>query len=207
VHSGEEERTWRVGALAAESNLTVRTLRHYDEIGLLVPAARSDAGHRRYTASDVSRLHLILALRGLGLSLAAVGTVLDLPDLDLSEVIRRQLQQVEQRLVIQQRLRRILARLLVTVSASSDPPTPTVLLNLIKEMTTMADRFTPEELHELTEGRKRMIEHLTPAQEAELAEQRRSRVAQLPPDEFAALLRRRSAMTSADGDGPSAAAR
>ncbi len=202
----DDEGAWRVGELAAATGLTVRTLRHYDEIGLLVPSMRSSAGHRRYSAPDVSRLHVILALRGLGLALADIGDVLDRPDLDLAGIIRRQLRQVEQCLAVQRRLRRVLDGLLATLAAAAEP-TPAELLNLIKEMTTMADRLTPEELRELTEGRQRMIECMSPEQAAELAGQRRSRMAQLSEDEVAALTRRRSAMTSGSGDGPTAAAR
>src|SRR4051795_5126558 len=67
---------YTVGALAEASGLTVRTLHHWDEIGLLRPAERSAAGHRRYSAADVERLYRIVALRGLGLSLEAIGAVL-----------------------------------------------------------------------------------------------------------------------------------
>ena len=52
-----------VGRLARATGLTVRTLHHWDEIGLLRPAERSGAGHRRYSAEDVERLYRILALR------------------------------------------------------------------------------------------------------------------------------------------------
>jgi hypothetical protein len=52
-----------VGHLARATGLTVRTLHHWDEIGLLRPAERSGAGHRRYSAEDVERLYRIVALR------------------------------------------------------------------------------------------------------------------------------------------------
>ena len=47
---------WRVGDLAKQTGLSVRTLHYYDEIGLLSPSRRTDAGYRLYTARDVSRL-------------------------------------------------------------------------------------------------------------------------------------------------------
>ena len=53
--------------MARLAGLTVRTLRHYDEIGLLVPSARSGAGYRLYDDGDVRRLYRILALRAAGL--------------------------------------------------------------------------------------------------------------------------------------------
>jgi len=54
----------------------VRTLHHYDQIGLLRPT-RSSAGHRRYTEPDVARLTQVVALRGVGLSLGEIRRCLD----------------------------------------------------------------------------------------------------------------------------------
>src|SRR6476620_11510998 len=67
----------KVGELARRTGLTVRTLHHYDEIGLLTPSGRSEAGYRMYAAEDVARLHAIQALRYLGLALADIGQLLD----------------------------------------------------------------------------------------------------------------------------------
>ena len=50
---------WKVGELARRTGLSVRTLRYYDEIGLLAPSRRSEGGHRLYTAEDVVRLQRI----------------------------------------------------------------------------------------------------------------------------------------------------
>jgi DNA-binding transcriptional MerR regulator len=69
-------RSWRVGELAKATGLSVRSLHHYDAIGLLQPTRRSSAGHRLYSEADVRRLHRVLALRGFGLSLTEVGQVL-----------------------------------------------------------------------------------------------------------------------------------
>jgi len=66
----------KVGELARRTGLTVRTLHHYDEIGLLRPSARSESGYRMYAAPDVARLHAIQALRYLGLPLAEIGPLL-----------------------------------------------------------------------------------------------------------------------------------
>ena len=64
------ERLWKVGELAARTGLTVRTLHHYDAIGLLCPSGRTGSahgsGHRLYTGADVERLHQILCLKQLG---------------------------------------------------------------------------------------------------------------------------------------------
>ena len=67
----------KVGELAQRTGLTVHTLHHYDEIGLLKPSVRSEAGYRMYAAQDVARLHAIQALRHLGLALGEIATILD----------------------------------------------------------------------------------------------------------------------------------
>ena len=67
-----DDATYTVGALAESSGLTVRTLHHWDAIGLLVPAERAGNGYRRYGADEVARLYRILALRRLGLTLEAM---------------------------------------------------------------------------------------------------------------------------------------
>jgi len=82
--------SYSVGELARLSGVSVRTLHHYDEIGLLVPSERSAAGYRRYSREDAERLHHILAYRELGFGLAAIGRILDDPAADASEHLRRQ---------------------------------------------------------------------------------------------------------------------
>lgn len=72
----DDERRWTIGELAKASGTTVRTLHHYDEIGLVRPTERTGAGHRRYTAADVRRLYRVRALARLGLSLDEVSAVL-----------------------------------------------------------------------------------------------------------------------------------
>src|SRR5215475_7575705 len=58
--------TLKVGELARRTGLTVRTLHHYDEIGLLKPSLHTEAGYRLYTRGDVARLQQVLSLRQLG---------------------------------------------------------------------------------------------------------------------------------------------
>ena len=59
----------KVGDLARRTGLTVRTLHHYDEVGLLKPSGRSDAGYRLYSQADVQRLHGIQTMRQMGIKL------------------------------------------------------------------------------------------------------------------------------------------
>ncbi|MBB1246420.1 MerR family transcriptional regulator [Streptomyces durbertensis] len=82
--------SYTVGQVAALSGTTVRTLHHYDQIGLLVPGGRSHAGHRRYDETDLDRLQQILFYRELGFPLDEVRPLLDDPDVDPREALRRQ---------------------------------------------------------------------------------------------------------------------
>ncbi|MFF6997839.1 MerR family transcriptional regulator [Streptomyces sp. NPDC008313] len=81
---------YSVGQVARFAGVTVRTLHHYDEIGLLVPGERSHAGHRRYGDGDLDRLQQILFYRELGFPLDEVAALLDDPDADPRAQLRRQ---------------------------------------------------------------------------------------------------------------------
>jgi DNA-binding transcriptional MerR regulator len=68
---------WKVSELAELAHVTVRALHHYDEIGLLVPSERTEAGYRLYSEGDLERLYQILLYRELGFSLEAIAQVID----------------------------------------------------------------------------------------------------------------------------------
>jgi DNA-binding transcriptional MerR regulator len=79
-----------VGEVAALAGVTVRTLHHYDRIGLVRPSRRTAAGYRDYTEADLDRLHQVLVYRELGFRLEEVATLLDDPDADPPAHLRRQ---------------------------------------------------------------------------------------------------------------------
>jgi cob(I)alamin adenosyltransferase len=108
----EGQMEWTIGELAGSAGVTVRTLHHYDRIGLLVPDDRSSGRHRRYSSSQVERLYRIVALRGLGFGLAEIASMLDAHQGQLIETMRRQLQAVDAEVEAQGRLRDRLARML-----------------------------------------------------------------------------------------------
>ena len=83
-------RRWKVSELAALARVTVRTLHHYDEIGLLVPSARTEAGYRLYSAGDVERLYRIQIYKELGFPLEAIGRMIDAPVEDRESELRAQ---------------------------------------------------------------------------------------------------------------------
>jgi DNA-binding transcriptional MerR regulator len=86
-HDGKSSSNWRfkgvlvseefsIGRLAALTGLPVKTIRFYSDAGLLPPSGRTEAGHRRYTVTDVARLQLVRTLRDLDVGLDAIGQLL-----------------------------------------------------------------------------------------------------------------------------------
>ncbi|MFI6758984.1 MerR family transcriptional regulator [Micromonospora sp. NPDC050417] len=82
--------THSVGMVARLAGVTVRTLHHYDEIGLLSPSGRTSAGYRRYDDNDLDRLQQILFYRELGFPLEEIATIIDDPSSNPTEHLRRQ---------------------------------------------------------------------------------------------------------------------
>jgi len=81
---------YAVSEVARMAHVTVRTLHHYDEIGLLVPSERTDKGYRLYDEADLQRLQQILIFRELEFPLEAIGPLLDAPAGARSEALRTQ---------------------------------------------------------------------------------------------------------------------
>lgn len=79
----------QVGELAKRAGITVRTLHHYEQTGLLLPSARSAAGYRLYNLADVQRLHMIQTLAKAGLELAEIRGFSETAFAVISRITRR----------------------------------------------------------------------------------------------------------------------
>jgi MerR family transcriptional regulator, thiopeptide resistance regulator len=101
-----------VGQVAEQFDVTVRTLRHYDEIGLLVPSQRTSAGYRLYDGKDITRLQHVVVYRRLGFALAEIALLLDDPSADVGRHLRHQREAVMFRLDEMQDLVRAIDRAL-----------------------------------------------------------------------------------------------
>ncbi len=88
-----------VSEFAEKAGVTVRTLHHYDRLGLLKPSGRSAAGHRLYGERDFVRLQQIVTLKFIGLPLKQIKDLLDRGDLDLPSTLR-----LQRRLLLEKRL-------------------------------------------------------------------------------------------------------
>ena len=127
--------TYSVGKLAKMAGVSVRTLHHYDRIGLLRPSSRTEVGYRRYGEKELLRLQQILFFKELSLSLDEIRDILDDPGFDLVAALH------QHRALLQQRAAR-LSRLLETVDKT--------IRRLTEDTMTMTDEelyagFTPEQ--------------------------------------------------------------
>lgn len=89
--------SYTVGQVAEIAGVTVRTLHHYDEIGLLSPDGRTTSGYRRYSGVQLDRLQQVLFYRELGFGLDEIASILGQPDTGAADHLRRQHQLLTQR--------------------------------------------------------------------------------------------------------------
>ena len=156
----------KVGELASRSGLTVRTLHHFDQIGLLKPSARSDGGYRLYSRDDVARLHGIQALRHLGLPLKQIGEMLTGDGADLPAIVARQVRALDHEIRQANDLRGRLQLMLDRFDRGGQPELADWLGSLAL-MATYARYFNPDEIKTLV-GNWRSIEAEWPALLAEV---------------------------------------
>lgn len=143
----------KVGELAKRTGLTVRTLHHYDSIGLLTPSARSEAGYRLYNQTDVARLHSIQALRHLGLPLGEVADMLARGGEGLDDTIARQIRALDHEITQATELRARL-QLLQDRLATGTAPDLSDWLSTLSLMSTYAKYFSTDEIRLILDNRK-----------------------------------------------------
>ena len=157
----------RIGEVAAATGLTVRTLHHYDEIGLLAPSARTEAGYRLYSDDDLQALYRIVALRRLGLTLDEIGALLD--GQDPRALVRAQLERLDEEAAARGVLRARLTRLLRALEGA-DGAGPELFLEAIEGMTMFERYYTPEQLDALEARRRELGDDAVRAAEDEWAQ-------------------------------------
>ena len=150
----------KVGELARRTGLTIRTLHHYDAIGLLKPSLHTEAGHRLYTAGDIARLQQVLSLRQLGLSLEEVRDCLDRPGCSPVELIRLHVARLREQIDLQRKLCERLDALAEHFRAAGEVSADEFLQTI--EVMTMTEKlagqmekyYTPEQLKYFQERRQ-----------------------------------------------------
>lgn len=145
----------KVGSLARRTGVSVRTLHHYDQIGLLRPARRDASRHRLYGEADVRRLQRILSLRQLGFSLDEIADCLKRPEYSLERVLRLHIARIRQSIGEQQALCERLERVVAALESAGDVSMDDVI-ETIKETKMFEKYYTPEQLERLQERGRRL---------------------------------------------------
>lgn len=183
---------YRVGEVAALTRVTVRTLHHYDRIGLLRPALHSAGGYRMYGESELLRLQQILTLRYLGFPLRRIGELLDRADFDLVASLRVQQQALHDRIAELERIATTIGDLVDQRLETGEWSWQLVIVaseavgaGLTRGEETMDAYYTPEQMTRFEEARRATPQEEIGAIEegwtALLAEVRAARAADLDP--------------------------
>jgi DNA-binding transcriptional MerR regulator len=145
---------WSIGELATLCRVTVRTLHHYDQIGLFPATGRTNSGHRRYSEEDVRRLYRIRALRALGLSLEQVREVLAASPDDVGTVRRLLTDQLSALHGQAEQARRLQHQIQALLdSMGSTMPGVDHFISILEGMTMYEKYFTEEQRTELAQRR------------------------------------------------------
>jgi DNA-binding transcriptional MerR regulator len=147
----------KVGELARSTGLTVRTLHHYDEIGLLKPSGRSESGYRLYGEADVARLHGIQALRQMGLGLAQIGELFEGRGASPGKIVEQQLRALDAEIARATELRGRLALLHGKFEGGGQPELD-AWLQVLREMATYGKYFSSDEMRAIFDGYARLKE-------------------------------------------------
>ncbi|MBO9687211.1 MerR family transcriptional regulator [Roseateles chitosanitabidus] len=140
---------YTIGDLAQRTGLTVRTLHHYEQLGLLVPSTRTEGGYRLYGDEDVRTLHRILAYRQIGLALKDIAPLLAPGAIvPLAELLDRQIAAVEATIAAQQRLLTTLQRTARRARDGGALDTDE-LLRLISAQRILEQHYSAEEIDRL----------------------------------------------------------
>ncbi|MGH2484943.1 MAG: MerR family transcriptional regulator [Ktedonobacterales bacterium] len=164
---------YQIGEVAALTGVSIRTLRHYDQIGLLRPSGRSASGYRFYAEPDLLRLQQALTLRYLGFALARIRELLDRPDFDVAASLAIQRTVVRDRIAELERVDVALRELLEARRATGrwtwdlvTRASTAVAVGMEEKGMTMSDYYTPEQLRQ----RFAEIGAQTPAEEIRAVE-------------------------------------
>jgi MerR family transcriptional regulator, thiopeptide resistance regulator len=139
-----QNRTWKVGELSKLTGLTIRTLHHYDEIGLLCPMFHTDAGHRLYAEADIGKLQQIMSLKELGYSLDGIKELFENPEYNSKEVLQMQLEGLKEEIKLKEELKQQLQEL-SEIFDSWQKPTLEQFIKAIELIRNQSKYFTQEQ--------------------------------------------------------------
>lgn len=138
----------KVGDLAKQTGVSVRTLHYYDEIGLLSPSHRTEAGYRLYGREDIIRLQQIVSLRQIGFSLEEIRECLEQRNFSFDRVIQLHTARLREQIELSQKLLNRLEAIAQAVSSMQAVSVEAVIQN-IEVMNMLEKYYTPEQLESL----------------------------------------------------------
>jgi MerR family transcriptional regulator, thiopeptide resistance regulator len=143
-----ETMTLQVGDLAKQTGISVRTLHYYDEIDLLSPSQRTEAGYRLYSNADILRLQQIIALRQVGFSLEEIRDCLAEGQHSFAEIMQLHINRIRQQVELSQKLLERLEAIQTTLTARENVAVEEVL-QIIQVMNMLEKYYSPEQLETL----------------------------------------------------------
>ena len=159
----------KVGELTKRTGLTVRTLHHYDEIGLLAPAERTSSGHRLYGETELRRLQEIVSLKSVGSPLKEIKEYLLRDEASLDGVLELQVERINQQIAGRKQILALIQelrqRLRSPKGVSLEELTRTIEVTMKYEK-----YYTPEQLEQLEEHAGEVGEERIQAVEQEWTE-------------------------------------
>lgn len=210
----DEPKRFKIGEVARRAGVTVRTLHHYDQIGLVSPAGRSTAGYRLYGPADLERLARVILFRRLGLSLAEIGEQLQGEGqeeagagaggpsaMPLPALLREHARRLRRRIVEEERLADRLESIADHLGRSAKP-TAEDLMTTLEKIKMHEKYFSPEQMDNLARRREELGQERVEASQQEwpglIADVRAAMAAGKPPSdpEVQALARRWSALVA-----------
>lgn len=171
----------KIGELAKRCGLTVRTLHHYDAIGLLSPSVRTESGARQYGQPDLIRLHRIQALKQLGYALPDIRANLDDPGIDPLEIMERQIRVLQNQARQAQELSERLQHLAQHLTSGSETAS-TDWLNLLEMMMLYQKHLSEDEMVALRHPQGSAAHEIGRAWTALIAEVTQAMQQSMPPD-------------------------
>ncbi|WP_404791274.1 MerR family transcriptional regulator [Altericista sp. CCNU0014] len=145
----------KVGDLAKQTGVSVRTLHYYDEIGLLTPSHRTETGYRLYSEDDVIRLQQIVSLRQIGFSLEQIRECLEQSEFSPYYVVQLHVSQLKEQIELQQQL---YARLeAIAIHLQSTKAIDLQEFIHIIEVTTMIGKYYTQEQQDYLKERQQLV--------------------------------------------------
>lgn len=143
-----QSRTWKVGELSKLTGLTIRTLHHYDEIGLLRPMSRTSTGHRMYAEDDIVKLQQIMSLKELDFSLDEIKEFFENPKYNPKQILEMQIERLDKEIKLKKELKKQLQELW-EVFCSWKKPNLEQFIDSIELIKNQKEYFTQEQINRM----------------------------------------------------------